>query len=212
MDITWLGHACFRLRGKERTVLIDPYDKSTGYTLGRPNADIVLITHDAPGHNNSAAVHGEPRIISSPGEYEIGGVSVIAVRTHRGDPNARNRERNVVFALQVDDLNICHLGGLDTKLTEEQLEALGNVDVLLVPVGGGDSLSAAHANEIVNMLEPKYIIPMHYKTEAETGEFEGVDRFLREIGAKEVEPQPKLSVTRQNLPEDQTVVLLDYRK
>lgn len=210
MDIIWLGHACFRLRGKESSIVIDPYDKSTGYTLGKPTADIVLISHEKPGHNNAEAVQGEPHIIRGPGEYEIGGVSVVGVQTGRGE--GKTQQRNTVYAIQMDDLNICHLGGLGHLLTEQQVEQIGNVDILLVPVGNGDSLAAAQANEIVNLLEPKYIIPMHYKTEFENDDLEPVDRFLREIGVKNPEPQPKLSVTRQNLPEDQRVILLESRK
>src|SRR5690348_11136584 len=157
MDITWLGHACFRLRGKESTIVIDPYDKSSGYTLGKPTADIVLISHEKPGHNNVGAVQGEPHIIRGPGEYEIGGVSIVGVQTSRGE--GKTQQRNTVYAIQMDDLNICHLGGLGHLLTEQQVEQIGNVDILLVPVGNGDSLAAAPANEIVNLLKQNISSP-----------------------------------------------------
>jgi L-ascorbate metabolism protein UlaG (beta-lactamase superfamily) len=214
MEITWLGHSCFRLRGRDVTIVIDPPDKSTGYTLPKLTADVVLLSHDHPGHNNHAAVAGAQRVLTGPGEYEIKGVPIVGVQTAHDGEKGRRRGGNVAWLAHLEDLNICHLGDLGAPLTGEQAEALGSVDVLLVPVGGHNTLGATQAAEVVTMLEPKIVIPMHYQTEARRGEnvLDAVDGFLRQQGAPDAQPQPKLVVTRANLPDETQVMLLDYRR
>jgi L-ascorbate metabolism protein UlaG (beta-lactamase superfamily) len=214
MEITWLGHSCFRLRGRDVSIVIDPPDRSTGYNLPKLTADVVLVSHDHPGHNNHAAIGGNPKVLTGPGEYEIRGVPIIGVATAHDGEGGRRRGRNVAWIAQVDEVDVCHLGDLGSTLTTDQADALGNVDVLLVPVGGHNTINAAQAAEIVTLLEPKIVIPMHYQTEARRAEtkLDGVEGFLREQGAGDVRPQPRLSVTRASLPDDTQVVLLDYRR
>jgi L-ascorbate metabolism protein UlaG (beta-lactamase superfamily) len=183
-----------------------------GYSLGKPTAHIVTVSHGHPGHSYIQGIGAEPRLVTGPGEYEIGGVLIIGIATfHDGDSGSK-QGKNTVYLMEVDELSICHLGDLGHMLTAEQIEELDNVDVLLLPVGGLDTINAPMAAEIVRRLEPKVVIPMHYKTEAlsQEWELEPVDRFLREVGVEQITPQAKLSFTRSSLPTSTQVLLLDY--
>lgn len=209
MEITWLGHSCFRLKGSEATVLTDPYRPGYGYDLGKPTANIVTVSHQHADHNYVQAVSGA-RVISGPGEYEFGNVLVIGLATFHDDAAGEKRGKNTVYLIEMDDITICHLGDLGHLLTSEQAAGLGNIDVLLVPVGGVYTIDASQAAKVARQLEPKFVIPMHYKTPAEKAAIEPVDRFLKELGVGQLEPGPKLSVTKSNLPEDLQVRLLSY--
>ncbi len=213
MEITWLGHSCFRMRGKDAAVVTDPCDKSTGYTIGKPSAEIVTISHDHPGHNNARAVAGEPRIVHGPGEYEISGVLIMGVQTYHDAKKGAELGKNTAYVFELDDLRVCHLGDLGHVPTAEQAEELSGVDVLLMPVGGGSTIDATAAAETVSLLEPKLVIPMHYQTPAAKAKLEPLDRFLKEIGAKSAldERLPKLTVTRTTLPHETKVQVLDYK-
>ena len=213
MEITWLGHSCFRLRGRDAAVVTDPCAKSTGYTIGRPAADIVTVSHDHPGHNNVAVVQGDPRVVEGPGEFEIAGVLIMGIRTYHDGEKGEKLGRNTAYVIEVDDVRICHLGDLGHIPTSDQVEELSGVDVLLTPVGGGNTIGGAAAAETVSLLEPKLVIPMHYQTPAAKADLEPLDRFLKEIGAKGAleERQPKLAVTKSTLPHETKVQVLDYR-
>ena len=210
MDITWLGHSCFRLRGSHATVITDPYSPDLGYTLGKPTARIVTVSHQHPGHSYFRGIGGQPRVINGPGEYEISGVLILGIATFHDGEGGKKRGKNTVYLMEIDEISVCHLGDLGHVLTGEQVEEIDNVDVLLLPVGGVSTINAPMAAEIVRQLEPKAVIPMHYKTPALSWELEPVERFLKEIGAKELNPQPKLSLTKSNLPTNTQVFLLDY--
>lgn len=210
MDITWLGHSCFKIRGGRTTVITDPYSPDLGYSLGKPSAHIVTVSHDHPGHAYVHGVSGQPRLISGPGEYEIRGVLVIGIATFHDAVGGKERGRNTVYLVELDEVSVCHLGDLGHVLTAAQVEEIDNVDVLLLPVGGGTTINAPMAAEIVRQLEPKVVVPMHYQTRAISRELEPVDRFLKEMGVKQITPQPKLSFTKSTLPASMQVFLLDY--
>ena len=210
MDISWLGHSCFRIRGSHAIVITDPYSPSLGYSLGKPTARIVTVSHQHPGHSYVQSIGGEPRLVTRPGEYEISGVLIIGIATFHDADRGEKRGKNTVYLMEIDEVVVCHLGDLGHVLTAGQVEEIGNVDVLLLPVGGVSTINAPMAAEVVRQLEPKAVIPMHYKTPALNRELEPVDRFLKEIGAKQVSSQPRLSVTKSNLPPSSQVFLLDY--
>jgi L-ascorbate metabolism protein UlaG (beta-lactamase superfamily) len=212
MEITWLGHSCFRLKGKQATVITDPFSPATGYTLGKVTADIVTVSHPHPGHSYVQGVAGEPRILKSPGEYESAGVLSVGVHTYHDNEKGALRGKNTAFVIDVDDVMICHLGDLGHVLTAEQVAEINGVDILLVPVGGVSTIDAVQAAQIVRQLEPKIVIPMHYKTDAIKREFETADRFLKEMGVKEAIPQPKLAVNKNSLPLTMQVVILSYKQ
>ncbi len=213
MEITWLGHSCFRLRGREAAIVTDPCAKSTGYSVGRLAADIVTVSHDHPGHNNVAAVTGSPRVVQGPGEFEIAGVLIMGIRTYHDDEKGDRLGKNIAYVLELDDLRVCHLGDLGHVPTPEQVEALSGVDILLAPVGGNNTIDAAAAVETVSLLEPKLVLPMHYQTPAAKAQLDPLDRFLKEMGAASAleERQAKLSVTKSTLPHETKVLVLDYR-
>ena len=210
MEISWLGHSCFRIRGSQVTVITDPYSPDMGYSLGKPKARIVTVSHQHPGHSYVQGVGGEPRLITGPGEYEIGGVLIIGLATFHDAENGSQRGKNTVYLMEIDEISLCHLGDLGHMLTAEQMEELDNVDILLVPVGGVSTIGAPVAAELARQIEPKVVIPMHYRTEALSWELEPVEKFLKEMGGEQVTPQPKLSFNRSNLPLSTQVYLLDY--
>jgi L-ascorbate metabolism protein UlaG (beta-lactamase superfamily) len=209
MEISWLGHSCFRLKGSHAIVITDPYSPDLGYSLGKPTARIVTVSHEHPGHSYIQGIGGQPKVVSRPGEYEINDVLIIGIATFHDREGGRKRGKNTVYLVEMDEIAVCHLGDLGHVLTSEQVEELGNVDVLLLPVGGVSTINAPVAAEVVRQLEPKAVIPMHYKTPALSWELEPVERFLKEIGAKQVNSQPKLSLTKSNLPLNTQVFLLD---
>ena len=210
MEITWLGHSCFKIKGRQATIITDPYSPDLGYSLGKLNASIVTVSHQHPGHSFTAGVGGDPRAITGPGEYEISNVLVIGVATFHDEDRGKIRGGNTAYLIEIDEISICHLGDLGHVLADEQVEELGNVDVLLVPVGGVSTIDSPVAAEIVRQLEPKAVIPMHYKTPALSQKLEPVEAFLKEIGANNITPQAKLSLTKSSLPISTQVFLLDF--
>ena len=214
MEITWLGHSCFRLRDRAAAIVTDPYGKDLGLTLPRVRADVVTISHDTENHNYVKGVKGDFKVIDRPGEYEVSGVFItgLELRGERKKKAAQDRPRNTVFLFESDDLSVCHLGDLDHVPSQAQVEeALDAVDVLLLPVGGGRSLNAAQAAEVVSLLEPRVVIPMHYKLKGMRLKLDPVDKFLREMGLDAIASQESLKISRSGLPEETQVVLLDFK-
>jgi len=213
MEITWYGHSCFRLteRGMA-SVVTDPYDSSIiGYEPIKLKADILTVSHDAPGHSFVSAVKGGPHLIDGPGEFEIGGVFITGVQTDTNGKKAVEKPRNTLYVFDYDGLNIAHLGDLLTVPSQTEVEALGNVHIALIPVGGGWSLNAAKAAEVISLLEPNIVIPMHYSTEACKIELDPLSKFLKEMGLGTHETQPSLKVTRSSLPTETRVTVLEYQ-
>jgi len=208
MEITWLGYSCFRLKGKQTTVVTDPFPPDLGYSLGKPTADIVTVSHQHPGHSYIQGIGGEPKILTGPGEYEISGVMTLGIQTYHDSEHGTQLGKNIIFVFEIDELVVCHLGDLGHTLTTEQIAKIDASDILLVPVGGVSTIDAAHAAEIVRRVEPKIVIPMHYKTLVLKRELAPVDRFLKEMGVKEAVPQPKLVVNKNSLPLTLQVVVL----
>ena len=211
MDMTWLGHACFRMRGREGIVLTDPPDPKSGHAIPRTEAGLVTMSHEHAGHASLKSVAGDPVVLLGPGEYEVHEVLVTGVGTFHDDAKGADRGRNTVFAIRLDDLVVCHLGDLGHVLPAADLAKLGDVDIALVPITGADTnLSAARAAEIVHQLEPKVVVPMSFDPDDQKKDTP-YQRLLHELGVKELVPVPKLSVTRSTLPENLQVVALDSR-
>ena len=210
MEITWLGHSCFRIKGSQASIITDPYAPDLGYSLGKPAASIVTVSHQHPSHNYAEGVGGEPKLVRGPGEYEIGGVLIIGIATFHDDEKGSVRGKNTIYLMEVDGVSICHLGDLGHVLTTEQVEELGDVDVLLLPVGGVSTIDASMAAEVIRQLEPQAVIPMHYKTPAISRPLDPVEKFLKEMGKEMEEPRPKLSVTKSTLPLGTQVFVLSY--
>ncbi|MSQ15356.1 MAG: lactamase [Dehalococcoidia bacterium] len=211
MDITWYGHSCFRLRGREAVIVTDPFPSSIGYSMPQTTADIVTVSHHHEGHDNFGDIGGDPRLLDVPGEFEISGALIVGVTTYHDNSKGSKYGKNIVYLMEMEEVSVCHLGDLGHPLSSEQGEELSKVDILMVPVGGVTTFSVAAAAEIVGLLEPKIVIPMHYRTDKARPDLDPLDKFLKEIGVKEPSPIPRLSVTKSSLPHEMQVVVLNYR-
>src|SRR2546427_3078703 len=210
MDMTWLGHACFRLRGREVTLLTDPPDPKSGHAIPKTPAEVVTISHDHPGHSSLRSVGGEPVVLRSPGEYEVKECLVTGLASFHDEERGKSRGKNTVFVIRLDGVVVCHLGDLGHAMDEAELEALGDIDVLLVPISGAEvNLTAAKAADVVHQFEPKVVVPMSFDSDGKKET--PFRRFLSEMGVKDVQPLPKLSVTRSNLPAEMQLVVLESR-
>lgn len=212
MEITWYGHSCFRLTERSMaTVVTDPFDSdAVGYEPLKLKAEVVTISHDAPGHNNLSAVKGYSHAVSGPCEFEIGGVFITGVQTDGHAKRKDEKPANTLYVFDYDGITVAHLGDLRAVPTQAEIEALGNVNVVLIPIGGGDGLNAAKAAEVVSLLEPNIVIPMHYHTPAVKVQLDQLDKFLKEMGLHEAETIPTLKVNRTGLPDETKVTVLDF--
>jgi len=210
MDITYLGHASFKIKGKAATVVTDPYDPKIGLKFPKVEADIVAVTHGHFDHSAFSQVGGQPFVVSGPGEYEIKGVEIVGVDSFHDNKKGEERGRNTIYNFKIDKLNIAHLGDLGQEsLTDSQIGEIGNVDILMIPVGGYYTIDASVASKIVSQLEPKIIIPMHYRDNDSTiKELAGVENFLKEMGKEGITPIAKLSITSDKLPEETQIVVM----
>ncbi len=211
MELTWYGLACFRVSDRALKVVMDPYGPDIGPALPRLRADVVTISHDQPGHNYAKAVSGARKVLTGPGEYELGGVFITGIRTwHRG--GRKRGEPNTIFLFEYGDITLCHLGDLGEVPRQEDIEALGEVSVLLIPVGGHQTLNGAEAAEVVSLIEPAYVIPMHYALPGFHLQLDNLKRFLREMGVEQPRELDSLKVgSKSDLPDETEVVLLKPR-
>jgi L-ascorbate metabolism protein UlaG (beta-lactamase superfamily) len=191
---------------------MDPFGPGLGYPAGRLEADVVTVSHDEPNHSALEAVAGSPYVVRGPGEYELRGAMITGVATPRRPGEGREVPRNTAYVVELDDVTICHLGDLGSPLTADQVAVVKDANVLLLPVGGHCTIDAPQAAEVVAQVEPKLVIPMHYRTDVCALDLDPVDRFCHEMGAADLQPQARLNVTRGSLPDQLTVVLLEYRK
>ena len=215
MEITWYGHSCFRITERNlATVVTDPYDhRAVGYAPLKLKADILTVSHKAPGHDFISAVKGDPYRITGPGEFEVGGVFITGVQTNGHSRKIEDEPRNTLYLIEYNGVNVLHLGAINRVPTQTEVEALGPVHVALVPVGGGSGLNAAKAAEVISLLEPNIVIPMHYAAPESLVPLEPLSKFLKEMGLAGVETQPSLKVTSPNsLPEETQVVVLEYER
>jgi L-ascorbate metabolism protein UlaG (beta-lactamase superfamily) len=207
LDITWYGHSCFRIseRGK-LSVVTDPYSDSIGLPPPRLKGDVVTVSHNRPGHNFVEAVKGYSYVLDGPGEYEIGGVFLTGIALH--NPQGDDVFPNVAYLVDYDSLTVLHLGDLAHIPSQSTIQAIGEVNVVLVPVGGGKGLRAAEAAEVIALIEPQFIIPMHYALPGLAVELDDVDKFLKAMGASKVIEEDVLKVTAGGLPEQPQIVIL----
>lgn len=209
MDIDWYGQACFRIREGSVAVVTDPHDRDLAVPLPRVRADIVTASYVPEGAGRPRGLRGSPQMLSSPGEYEIGEVFVtgIPVLLKKPDPP----QRNVVFVYDFNGLTACHLGRIDDLLPESQIEALNDVDVLFIPIDSERTLTADQAAEIVQMIEPRIVIPMHFDPTRLAHDPAAVAHFMHAVGANGVATEETLRLHAGRLPEETQVVLLECK-
>lgn len=213
-EFKWFGHGCFRVRGREATIILDPVGKSTGYSLPRQKADIVTVSHMHPGHHALGSVQEGYFLIDGPGEYEVSEVSITGIRTFdekQGGDKQGGKEcgYNTIYIFELEDVRICHLGDLAHPLTESQAEGLEGVDVLLIPVGGGHALDAQGATEVIGQIEPHIVIPMHYRTASGDANLDDLTAFCQALGVTDPTPLEKATLRKSDLPETVKVIILE---
>jgi L-ascorbate metabolism protein UlaG (beta-lactamase superfamily) len=217
MEISWAGHSCFQLRGKNAIVITDPFTPTQGSLQGdinrlsKINVSIVTVSHNHPGHNFTEGIGGKPRIIRGPGEYEISDILITGVGAYHDNNHGQTFGKNTIYVIHMDELVICHLGDLGHSLQEEQLETVADADILLIPIGGNHTLNATQAAEVISQVEPHIVIPMHYPTDNPDATSSALSTFCREMGVETIHPQPKLTITKSSLPAEMQVVLLTAR-
>lgn len=209
MVITWYGQSCFKIQSGPLTVILDPFNKSIGLTPPKIEADLVLVTHDHSDHNNLSTIKGAPFVVDGPGEYEYRGVRIKGIAAYHDNSEGSDRGLNTIYTIIMEGISIVHLGDIgQEKLTDSQLENMGSIDVLMVPVGGVYTIEAASALEIANQIEPHIVVPMHYKVNGLKVKLAAVDEFLKEIGQKNLKPIDKLTIKKNTLPQEKMEVVV----
>jgi len=214
MQIIWHGQSCFQIvvsRGKngQAAIVIDPFSEEIGLRPPKLEADILLITHDHYDHNNVKAVSGSPFLISGPGEYEIKEVFIQGVPAFHDNSQGKERGQTTIYVIEAEELRVCHLGDIGQKeLTSEQLEKIGEVDILMIPAGGIYTIDSKDALKIMSQIEPKIIIPMHYSLPKLKVKLDDLDKFLKAVGVRKIEPLPKLTIKKKDLPEEEVKIVV----
>ncbi len=212
MIITWLGHSCFKIQTSNAIILTDPYDNGIGIRLPKVTADLVLVSHDHDDHSNVAAVSGTPYVASSPGEYEVRGVFAHGLSAFHDNSNGSERGVSTLFRIEAEDMKLVHLGDLgQTKLTDEQFEHCNGADILFIPVGGHNTIDAKAAVDIITQLEPRIVIPMHYKIpglDAKRFPIDGIETFIKQMGVATGSQEDKLKIVKKDLPQEETKVVI----
>jgi L-ascorbate metabolism protein UlaG (beta-lactamase superfamily) len=210
MEITWFGHSCFRIKGKEAIVLMDPCGPDSGYSLGKVQADMVTVSNSHPGHSYLETLQEGYRLIKGPGEYEMKDIYITGIPAFHDDEKGKKLGKNTVYVIEMEGITLCHLGDLGHSLTPEVTGEIGNINVLFIPVGGHSTIGGTAAADMVRNLNPGFVVPMHYKTADEKDDLEFPEKFLKELGLKDLAVQTKLIVTRTNIPAATQVIMLDY--
>lgn len=208
MIIQWYGQACFRIQSGATVIFIDPFAKTIGLQPPRGEAQLVLVTHDHADHNNAAALGGDFFLVDGPGEYEVKGIKITGISSFHDNAEGKERGLNTMYRVEVEGMVLAHVGDLGQKtLSDEQLEQMGEVDVLMVPVGGVYTIDGEQAAAIVHKIEPKLVIPMHYKISGHTGKLQDAETFLKELG-HEGEAVDKLTLKPKDLSEEHMQVVV----
>lgn len=206
--LTWAGQSCFQIsvsnsRDHSADIVIDPFDEETGMKLPSLSADILLVTHDHHDHNNIKGVKGTPFVIQGPGEYEIKEVFIQGIPSFHDDKEGKERGKSTIYVFEAEEMRFCHLGDLGQKqLTDEQLEKIDRIDVLMIPVGGEYTIDSPTAQKIISQIEPKIVIPMHYALPKLKMKLDEVSKFLKTMGKNAITPQDKFVVKTSTLPKD----------
>ncbi len=212
MNISWYGQGLIKIVGKTDqavTILIDPYsEKDTGLRPPRPAVDIVLAATPKVDHSKFKGVSGDPFIIDGPGEYDVKGVTIRGIATYHDNEQGAKYGNNTIFGLQLEGIRVCHLGCLGHELTQKQISEIGNCDILIIPVGGDRTIDAKKASSIINEIEPRIVIPTHYKLPKLKYKLDSVDPFLKEMGASNIKPESKLKIKKSDLPKEETRVVV----
>jgi len=211
MIITWQGHSCFKIQDKTGTegvtLVTDPFDKAVGLKVPNFEADIITVSHQHHDHNNVDALRGTPFVIDCAGEYDRKGVLVEGLDSYHDDKAGAERGGNTIYRIEIDDISVTHLGDLGHVLDNAQIEKLAGTDVLLIPVGGKYTIDAKAAVEVISQIEPRIVIPMHYKVKGSEIDIDGVEKFIKEIGLTPTYEE-KLKISKKDLPQEEMELVI----
>ena len=208
MTITWFGQSCFRIETKEGSILIDPFSPDIGLRPPKIKDDLVLVSHEHYDHNNIEGAGSETFIVRTPGEYEKNGIAVLGIRSFHDKSEGKERGPNTIYVIKSEDMTVCHLGDLgQEKLTEQQVEEIGDVDILMIPVGGNYTINHKEAVGVISEIEPKIVIPMHYKVKGLESDIESADKFVKELGLTP-EQADKFKIAKKTLPTEEIKLVM----
>jgi L-ascorbate metabolism protein UlaG (beta-lactamase superfamily) len=202
MEITWLGQSCFKIKSHDLVLVTDPFSIEIGLKLPKTEANILTVSHGHFDHNNISGIFGNPFIIDGPGEYEVRGVNISGILTYHDSSGGAEQGQNTIYLIEMEELRICHLGDLGHSLSDRELEKIDGVDILMIPVGGVYTIGTEKAQEVISQINPKIIIPMHYKIEGLKPNLESLDKFCKEMGVCK-ETQDKLVIKKSTLSEEE---------
>ncbi len=212
MQIKYLGHSSFLLKSKDARVVTDPFDEKIGIKFPKTEADIVTVSHHHPDHDKSKQIVGDPLVIDWPGEYEKMGVRIFGFKSYHDKEKGAQRGENILYKIEMEEISILHCGDMGVVPEQELLDEIGDVDILLVPVGGFYTIDASDAEEVIKKIEPSIVIPMHYNTPEKDqkvfGKLSGVEEFLKKSGIEKVEPVDQLTVKKENLEEEMKIIVM----
>ena len=208
MTISWFGQSCFRIEAKEGSILTDPFSKDIGLKPPKIKDDLVLVSHNHYDHNNVEDAPVETFIIKNPGEYEKNGIAVLGINSYHDKTEGKERGSNTIYVIKAEDMTVCHLGDLgQEKLDEKQVEEIGDVDILMLPVGGSYTINYKEALEVISQIEPKIVIPMHYKVKDLNIDIESADKFVKELGLTP-EKVDKFKIAKKTLPAEEVKLVM----
>lgn len=227
MTINWYGQSCFRIEvpirgtriGDPRSaspigtkggvsILIDPFSKEIGLRPARIKDDLVLITHEHYDHNNLEGLNPEAFLINAPGEYEKMGIYIQGISSYHDNTEGKERGLNTIYIIKAEDMVVCHMGDFgQTALGDKQIEDIGDIDVLMIPVGGKYTIDYKEAVEAISQIEPKIVIPMHYKTSGLKIDIDGPEKFVKELGLTP-EKVDKFKINKKSLPTEETKLVM----
>lgn len=213
MIITWKGQSCFQIsttpnKNGQISIVIDPFDKEAGLKIPKLQADILLVTHDHKDHNNTKIVSGDYLLIDGPGEYDINSIFVQGIPAFHDDSQGKERGSNTIYTIETEGIKICHLGDLGQKeLSSEQLDKIGDIDILIIPIGGTYTIDGSEAKKIMSQIEPRMIIPMHYHLPELKYKIDGIDNFFKALGIKKVETLPKLTIKKKDISTEEVKII-----
>ncbi len=212
MHISWHGQSCFKIQGKDVILITDPPNKKVGVNSPKTKADIVTISHNHLSHNNVNGIKEKPTIIDTPGEFNVKGVNIYGISSFHDNKEGAELGLNNIFVFEIDKIKICHLGDLGHMLSDEQIEIIDGIDILMIPVGETNLISIKEVMEIINTIEPKIIIPMHYQVKGLENKLSPLSKFTEEMSLKSKKAIPKLVIKYKDLPTTETeVVILEKR-
>jgi L-ascorbate metabolism protein UlaG (beta-lactamase superfamily) len=211
MLITWLGQSFFKIQDKAGTdgitLAMDPFNPSIGLKGAKFEANILTISHEHEDHNFPDAIKGDPFIVREAGEFDVKGVSIIGVETWHDTKEGKERGKNIAFWIEMEGISVLHLGDLGGLLTDKQLGKIPSPHILLLPIGGIYTIDARTAVEVMNQLEPRIVIPMHYQLPGLNMKLDGIDKFIKESGLKPREEE-KLKISKKDLPAEDTELVV----